>query len=238
MEVGPCHFRSAGSGGGAPSQATLHSATDRVSARMPSPVRALGDGASERAQRGVEMPRPGVVRPLQSIAEGLLARHGFGSPAPARAAAARGNRRIGLHMYIIDDDIIDTRMDRPCPYYSHLNPCGSSPGTSRHPGYFCASPLDTHTDTPIWAHVLLIKVLEASRGHRESRPRAYNGVELGGTRCGADRVRRAHDADERFCRNGKRASGHARLRRAVNPIPASSHMRRWRKARDPCRFRK
>src|SRR4029077_10600218 len=54
---------------------------------------------AERAQRGLEMPRPGVIRQLQFIAKALLGtpRPGFGSLAPGGAAPARGNRRIGLH---------------------------------------------------------------------------------------------------------------------------------------------
>jgi hypothetical protein len=57
-------------------------------------------GEAERAQRGVEMPRPGMVRQPHPMAEALLARHGFGSPAPARAAPAGGRRKIGLHIHI------------------------------------------------------------------------------------------------------------------------------------------
>src|SRR6476661_3840389 len=66
---------------------------------------------AERAQRGLEMPRPGVIRQLQPIAEALLGtpRPGFGSLEPGRASA-RGNSRIALHTtLIIVNDIIDAR---------------------------------------------------------------------------------------------------------------------------------
>src|SRR6516165_2873605 len=70
--------------------ATLAKAFDRIECEE------LYMGEAERAQRGVEMPRPGVIRMLQSIAESLLGtpRLGFGSPAPGRAAPARGNRLV------------------------------------------------------------------------------------------------------------------------------------------------
>lgn len=42
------------------------------------------------------------------------------------------------------------------------------------PGYFRPLPLDTHADTPIWAHMLLIKIVEESQDERHAVILAHN----------------------------------------------------------------